>query len=116
MNRRDLFISAAASAAAIAVPTIRPQFEETPVMRAFREWQAYTAWLETVSMSDDDMEAATNVMTDMEDAMMAIPAENTADFIAKVVAYTHDGWSGLPIADTMPEFWAEAKRFIGGAA
>lgn len=115
MNRRELLKSAPAIAAGFALPVAAAP-SETPVMRAFREWQAYTAWLNAAPMSDDEMAAATNVMTDMEDALMAIPAENAQDFIAKVVAYAHNGWNGLPCADAMPELWAEANRLIGGAA
>lgn len=121
MNRRSILKALPfAAAGGIATAASSATAPDTPVMRAFRERQAYFAWLDIASKSDalsnDDMEAAVNVLTDMEDAMMLIPSENAQDFIAKVVAYSHDGNSCLPSAGAMPELWAEAKRFAGGVA
>lgn len=48
--------------------------------------------------------------------LIAMPATNEQDFIAKVFAYTAEGWNGLPSNAEMPDLWAEAKRFVGGAA
>jgi hypothetical protein len=92
--------------------------EETPVMRKFREWQAASAAANNApgAMPDEEHGALVSAQVAIENELIAMPATNEQDFIAKVFAYTAEGWNGLPSNAEMPDLWAEAKRFVGGAA
>ena len=91
---------------------------ETPVMRKFREWEAALAAVRSAdpTIGDEASGALVAAQIDIEEELIAMPAANARDFAAKVLAYSGDGWNGLPSAEAMPELWAEAKRFVGGAA
>ena len=91
--------------------------DQTPVMRKFREWEAASAAANNApgAMSDTEHGALVSAQVAIEDELIAMPATNAQDFIAKVFAYTAEGWNGLPSNAEMPDLWAEAKRFVGGA-
>ncbi|MDQ7776259.1 MAG: hypothetical protein Q4615_10395 [Paracoccus aminovorans] len=120
MNRRALLKLAPAVLAAGAVPAaalcvVDPA--ETPVMRAYREWEALYAFLnrdDRGGLSADDWNSECDRRIEIEDQMMEMPAQNARDIIAKVLAYTANGDSELPYPDHA--FWAEARALVGGAA
>lgn len=92
--------------------------DQTPVMRKFREWEAAFAAVRSAdpSIGDEASGALVAAQIDIEDELITMPASNAQDFIAKIFAYTAEGWNGLPTNADMPDLWAEAKRLVGGAA
>lgn len=116
MKRREFLIATPAVAAAIAVPALSvPQIEETPVMRAFREWEAYSAWVNTEAgdLPEPEWDAAVNRLTDLEDEIIETPAESAFDVVAKVAAYANFGQNGLPQDSIV---WNEMRQLLGGVA
>lgn len=88
---------------------------ETPIIRLFREWEALYAYLDGPvgrELSEDEFDAELDRRIAIEDRMMEIPSEGPADFVAKVIAYTTRGESGLPDHQSNPAFWAEARALI----
>lgn len=111
INRRSLLcaipgiIGAGAATAAITVTS------ETPVMVKYREWVAYTAWINTEAgdLPEAEWQAAVGRQTDLEDEIVKTPAETQLDVIAKIAAWTSFGMFGL--ADTSP-VWDEARKIL----
>lgn len=114
MNRRDLLKSAPAIVAGLAAPVAAAP-AHTPVMQAFREWEAYTIWLRDVDLPEPEWEAAVQRQTDMEDDLLVTPAQTAQDTLAKIVAYSSYGQNGAPSHDATA-FWEEAQAMLGGAA
>jgi hypothetical protein len=118
MKRRDLMKMAPAMVAAGALPASALQAtasDETPVMRLFREHEAWNAYIngpETRSMPDDEFNAVLASYQDVEDRMMAEPARNAQDVVAKVLAWTDSGGFELPSPDAKPKFWAEIHAMV----
>ncbi|WP_374327306.1 hypothetical protein [Paracoccus pantotrophus] len=120
MKRRDLMrLAPAALVAGAAPPAGAAGVEETPVMRAFREWKAASDDLKDPKwdlMSVEEQDRACGRVSKMQDAILNIPAQDQRDFILKVMACTYFGEHGLPDHGERPDFWAEARALIGGAA
>ncbi|KFI27774.1 hypothetical protein CN97_00650 [Haematobacter massiliensis] len=95
-----------------AAPSMMGQ-DDTPVMQWFRRWQEATTALSTRDMTDEEFQMANEDRIAIEDSLMAIPAENARDFVAKVYAYTNRGEVGLPNHNEARELWAEARAIIG---
>ncbi|OWJ74391.1 hypothetical protein, partial [Haematobacter genomosp. 1] len=89
--------------------------DETPVMQWFRRWQEVTATLNAQRMTDEEFQVANEDRIAIEDSLMAIPAENARDFVAKVYAYTNRGELGLPNHNELPPLWDEARALVFGA-
>lgn len=96
-----------------AVPALAQT--ETPVMRLFREHEAWNAYIngpDTRSMPDYEFNAVLTRYQDVEDRMMAEPARNAQDVLAKVLAWTDSGGFELPSPESKPEFWAEIRTML----
>lgn len=113
-TRRQFFASALAAVAAVPAAASATT-ADTPVMRKYREWEAARAAANgaPAEMPDEEHGALVSAQIAIEDELITIPAENAQDFIAKAMAYTAEGWNGMPSNIEMPELWAEAKRLIG---
>lgn len=115
INRRCLLSLAPAALAVGAAPAMAMQVAETPVMRAYREWEAADADLQHPKWderSNEDQDAACALLSAMMDEILAIPALNARDFIMKVMACTCMGENGLPDERQDPQLWAEARALI----
>ena len=117
MKRRQLLKLAPVALAAGAVPAFAVA-EETPVMRAYRAWEAENARVNAAGDVDDDtFERMVNDRWEVEKRLAQVPAENVKDVILKIVAWTRFGECDLeadhPLLETL---WAEARALIGGAA
>jgi|GEM_PF-1955767 len=120
MKRRDLIKLAPVALAVGAAPVAASVGEtDTPVMRAYRLWRAADEDLKDPkwdARNSDEQNAACARFSEMQDAILEIPAENSRDFILKVMAYTYLGEHGLPDHIQRPDFWAEANALAGGVA
>lgn len=89
---------------------------ETPIMALFREWQA--AWDASMvyDLTDAEREVHVDEQLRIEELIVALPALNAADFVAKVTTASSYGGFGLPYFLDEPEFWAEARAVLGVAA
>lgn len=115
MNRRALLKLApmVPVAAALGVPAVAA--EETPVMRAYREWKAASDDLRDPkwdSRSVEDQDNACAALVGAQERILNIPARNQRDFILKVMAHTSFGEHGLPDEDQNPSLWAEARALV----
>ncbi|TGN58592.1 hypothetical protein E4L95_12335 [Paracoccus liaowanqingii] len=114
MQRRDLFKAAPAALFVGALPSVAVA-AQSPVMSLFREWQAMNEWLNgsaTDGMPRRDFDKLVDARIDIEDRLMAEPAQSASDVVAKMTAYTYFGDEGLPSASRLPQVWAEAKAFM----
>ncbi|KFI24210.1 hypothetical protein CG51_18595 [Haematobacter missouriensis] len=87
--------------------------EETEVMQWFRRWLNVTARMHALPAGSPAFDGLLDEQTGIEDSLLAIPAENARDFVAKVYAYTNRGEVGLPNHNEIAELWAEARALIG---
>ena len=117
-SRRNLLKALPAVAvlpALTAVPAIAAP--ETPVMAAFREWDAMNAMMngaEGMSMAEPEFNAGCQALDDLNCRLMELPAQNAQDIVAKVISWTDSGGFELPNSDH--PFWNEARALVGGAA
>ena len=86
---------------------------ETPVMALFNEWKRLFDYSQIKALTDDEHNAAVDAFCAVELQMETTPSITPQDFIAKVIAGSSYGDFGLT---SNKAFWAEAKRFVGGAA
>lgn len=104
-------LAAAPAAAILGAGSVCAAATVTPVMRKYRKWVEYTAWINTEAcdLPEPEWEEAVNRHSDMEDDLIATPAENAVDVIAKITAYSNFGQNGLP---KNPILWAEARALL----
>lgn len=81
-------------------------------MQWFRRWQEVTAKLNSQRLTDEEFALEIEERVAIEDSLLAIPAENARDFVAKVYAYTNRGEVGLPNHNDAPVLWAEARALV----
>lgn len=116
VSRRHLLGATPAILAGLAVPAVAES--ETPIIAKFREWERFWNYLNTdeavASLTDEEFDDACQRRRDMECEIVAMPARDARDFLAKVLAETANGDHELPPFDRAPEFWAEARSFLPG--
>lgn len=120
MNRRELFISAAATASALCGSQIGGAIAEgavsndTPVMALFRQWQEAFRLGNDLSNSVEASEAWGSRMSEIEDEMLSIPSQTMGDVAAKIAAWTSFG--DFTLSDTSDQrIWDEIKALVGVA-
>ena len=64
---------------------------DTPILRLFRQWQALYEAANDPEITEEECEATCDQYRELEHRMLALPSECTADFAAKVCAYTSFG-------------------------
>jgi len=120
MKRRDLMKLAPVALAAGAVPTVAAATEETPVMRAYQEWEsARIAWEKAAGddgMSDEEGTAWCYKVYDLADDVLEQPSTGPLDFIYKLMAQSFHGQHDIGDCPRGEELWAEARALIGGVA
>lgn len=92
---------------------------DTAIMRLFREWEAARNALKAACVLPETPEneaiykAADRWNGDIEDKILALPAQTAQDFIAKVAILTFFGRHALQDEREDPAFWSEARRMMG---
>ncbi|MEI4473341.1 hypothetical protein [Frigidibacter sp. MR17.24] len=85
---------------------------DTPIQTEFRAWHALWVGADDASRTDEENAAYADRLLEIEDRIRDLPAETPQDFIAKTVALTGFGMSGLPDERQCPALWAEAMAAI----
>lgn len=115
-NRRNLLtaIPAIGLAGIIAAASPAIAAPQTPIMSLFRQWEAIWQDSETsTDLSDTAGQIWSDGMYEIELQMREIPAQNPADFIAKITVYSAYGLHGLSDNRQWPGLWAEADAMMG---
>ena len=117
-SRRQLLkLAPAAGMAALlagAVPVIAQA--ETPVMAVFREWAALHQRLCAAETTEQEGDGICGLMSEVEGRLKALPSQQPADFVAKIVVMSNYGDFALPDDRENPLLWDEARRALGVAA
>jgi hypothetical protein len=103
----------AAPTAALAAPT------ETPIQKLYREWRAASEFAESASShghTDEQLDVLSDKANEIEDALMALPAQTAGDVLAKISACTDDGYFALRGIPSAKGLQAEIHAFVGAAA
>lgn len=121
LNRRRLLLTGPALAAASAMPAAALTRELSTVAVLFQQWKEYSAWLEqpeAQALSEEEFNAAVDVRCDLENQMISTPAQNAADVLMMIAAYSEFGGGEVPSRDHLPELWAQVRSILreGGAA
>lgn len=121
MNRRQLMTAAPALCCVGVTAAGQGVTSHSSVRAQFQRWQAYAAWLDsdaTAGMADAEFDAAVDVHSSLEEAMIATPSQGADDIILKIAAYTDFGNGSLPEHMHLPQLWDEIRSFFkeGGAA
>lgn len=114
VSRRALLKAAPAFAILPAAAIPAQAATETPVMRLFREWRPLAAWLngpDGAAAPEAEFNRVNLARLDLEDRMVAVPAQNAEDVLIKIATYTHFGEGEVPT-----QVWPEVRAMIGGAA
>lgn len=117
-NRRDLLTASVAATTAAAVsnlPLPAQAATETPVMRAYREYRAYAAWLNgpaTNGMPTEEFDDLVDVLTDKVEQLVATPSETLMDTIIKFSAVVED-YQLFAHVDGLAPLEVEARALIG---
>ncbi|QDA36225.1 hypothetical protein E4191_19080 (plasmid) [Paracoccus liaowanqingii] len=94
---------------------------QTPIMNLFREWENLRkeegpVYNISPTGEDEETKALNTSLHERESTIMAAPCQIPLDFVAKIIVWTGYGIHALPDAYKNPDFWADARRLIGGAA
>lgn len=119
VNRRSLLLAGPAALAGVALPSAAAALTPSPVMALFQEWKPISVWLngpEGEAADEVEFNGMNEARIALEDRMMAEPAHNAKDVLAKMTAYTHFGEDELMSRQHLPQVWAEAREFIGAQA
>lgn len=116
VSRRNILFALPAAGAALALPVAAAS--ETPVMQAFRDWDAYWTRLNgpaTRGMPEEQFDALVARADGYVARVAAAPARTPQDVIAKLFTILVDSAViyDLPNKDAIS---AEARALIGGAA
>lgn len=117
INRRHLlaaapvavFMPAVAAEAACSVPV------ETPVMRAYREWRSFSAWVNspaTRGMDEEAFEALTAQLTAHVNHVIATQSESQVDVLIKMLVAVEDYQLFCGI-EPLEAVEAEARALVG---
>ncbi|WP_424990646.1 hypothetical protein [Fluviibacterium sp. S390] len=91
ISRRTLLTAVPASGVALALPTDAQT--ATPIQRLYEQW--LVLWDEVENLSaDDQIDRATDRLIALENQMIELPSQCTADLAAKIAAYTR--WGDCP--------------------
>lgn len=117
MKRRNL-LTAALAAPLAAVPAVAAAETDTPVMRAYREWKRFSAWVngpETRGYTDEQIEDLAGDLTRLVTRVVDAPLISDRDMVMKFLTVVSDYqlFIGIPELERLE---AEARALVGQAA
>jgi len=108
LPRRLFLASLPLASVVLTSPTSGSASEPSQILRLFRHWEDLERSAEEVS--EQECDRITQRMTELADAMCALPSRSAADFAAKVTAYTI--WGGLGLPQPPHPIWQDARRLL----
>lgn len=114
MKRRDL-LTVALAAPLAAVPAVAVAETETPVMRAYREWKRFSAWVNgpaTRGYTDEQIEDLTGDLNRLVTRVVDAPSLSDRDMVVKFLTVVTDYqlFVGIPELERLE---AEARALVG---
>lgn len=119
MKRRNLMIAAPMALAVSSMPVAAAVAEETPVLLAYRKWQAaLDAWNNAAKgdLSDEEGNAWCFEVSQLADNVLDQPSNGPLDFVYKLMAQSFHGQHDIGSCPRGDELWAEARAFVEAAA
>lgn len=119
MKRRDLMKAAPVALAVGSLPSAAAAAVETPVLLAYRKWQAaLDAWSNAAKgdLSDEEGSACCFEVSQLADEVLDQPSTGPLDFVYKLMAQSFHGQHDIGACPRGDELWAEARALVGEAA
>ncbi|MFH5773606.1 hypothetical protein ACHFJ0_05090 [Paracoccus sp. NGMCC 1.201697] len=115
INRRAILKLAPVALVAGAAPAlsgeILPPIAESPIAAMHREITRLDQITNASGISEEEMDAACDLMMELADRIVDIPARNTEEMFLKIMGHSVNGTHDLSNCPYGAELWAEARTF-----
>lgn len=118
MQRRDLLTAAPVAGFAALAAQMVEAAGDTPVMQAYREWKAFSNWLNSAAtrgMDEEEVATQTDILSEHVMRVVNAPSQSDRDVVVKFLTVTED-YQLLHGIEELQPLTGEARALIGGAA